>query len=74
MAAPNPLHCQMAVCSSCNLPFTCGMRETSEPCWCAALPALPSIEPAQDCLCPACLKARLAADAAAHREPVADAR
>jgi hypothetical protein len=37
------------------------MKETSEPCWCAALPPLQTVVPLQDCLCVGCLAARLAA-------------
>ncbi|MBK7469490.1 MAG: hypothetical protein KAX84_17165 [Burkholderiales bacterium] len=51
----------MATCSSCGATFTCGMKETSEPCWCAALPPLQTVVPLQDCLCVGCLAARLAA-------------
>jgi hypothetical protein len=52
----------MAICSSCNALFTCGMRESSEPCWCAALPPLQTIEPGKDCLCPECFGARSSAE------------
>jgi len=41
------------------------MRETSEPCWCAALPPLQAVDPLQNCLCPACLTARVQAQARA---------
>jgi hypothetical protein len=51
----------MAACSACGATFTCGLRETAGPCWCAAQPLLAEIDPALDCLCPACLDARLAA-------------
>jgi cysteine-rich CWC protein len=51
----------MANCSSCGSAFTCGLRETTEPCWCARLPALARIDPARDCLCPACLASLVAA-------------
>ncbi|MEP7083746.1 MAG: cysteine-rich CWC family protein [Betaproteobacteria bacterium] len=49
----------MAVCSLCGERFTCGMRETSAPCWCASLPLLSAIDSLKDCLCPDCLSARL---------------
>jgi hypothetical protein len=49
----------MARCASCGTPFTCGLRETNEPCWCAQLPPLALIDPRSDCLCRACLTAKL---------------
>jgi hypothetical protein len=56
----------MSTCSRCQKTFECGMVEaTSEPCWCTALPPLPAdaLDDADDtvCLCPDCLKARIAA-------------
>jgi hypothetical protein len=54
----------MATCTSCGGRFTCGLRESQEPCWCASLPPLQRVDPDADCLCPACLAARIAAEAA----------
>jgi len=54
------------LCSECGAPFDCVQAEG---CWCAQLPwQLPvpadaaagsAVEPARDCLCPNCLRARL---------------
>jgi hypothetical protein len=55
----------MATCSSCRATFTCGMRETDAPCWCASRASLKAPDPAADCLCPACLDARLAVERSA---------
>ena len=74
MTDPNHLLRSVALCSSCHLPFTCGMRETSEPCWCAALPRLSAIETGQDCLCPACLREHLAAQPEAIAGATPDVR
>ena len=52
----------MAACSTCNRTFTCGLRETTEPCWCASLPPIASVDATADCLCPECLRAKLARD------------
>lgn len=59
----------MSTCSRCQTTFDCGMVEATEsPCWCAALPPLPA-DALDDndgdgdsavCLCPDCLKARIA--------------
>lgn len=54
----------MAACSACNRTFTCGLRETSEPCWCASLPPIASVDATADCLCPDCLRERSARGAA----------
>ena len=54
----------MAACSACNRTFTCGLRETSEPCWCASVPPIARIDATADCLCPECLRERIARDAA----------
>ena len=59
----------MSTCSRCQKFFECGMVEATEnPCWCTALPPLPAdaLDDALDdadgtaCLCPDCLKARIA--------------
>ena len=55
----------MSTCSRCQTVFECGMVEASDsPCWCTALPPLPAdaLDDTDDtvCLCPECLKARIA--------------
>lgn len=52
-------------CAACGTPFACGpgIGATPGACWCQDMPRLPVIDPAQDCFCPACLAARLAAPA-----------
>jgi hypothetical protein len=53
-------------CAQCGAPFRCGMEAGDAECWCASLPpllslpAVPDPAAAANCLCPACLKARLA--------------
>jgi hypothetical protein len=59
----------MAQCSSCGSGFTCGLSETSEPCWCAALPVLARIDPSRGCLCPTCLAALLKTQQSWPAEP-----
>lgn len=56
-------------CSRCGAGFDCG-RDDPGGCWCAALPALPSdrYDAGGDCLCPACLRAGLAAAGATRHE------
>ena len=51
-----------AICPRCKNSFGCGAR--ADGCWCEALPALRSPDPAKSCYCPACLK-QLAATAQA---------
>lgn len=54
------------VCPQCGARFRCGMEGGDAECWCASLPALmPLPEPADaaaaaSCLCPDCLRTRLA--------------
>lgn len=50
------------LCTDCGAAFRCGpgTGATADACWCEALPHLPDIDPAKDCLCPACLNAALA--------------
>ena len=60
----------MSTCSRCQKVFACGMVDGSDgPCWCTALPPLPAgaLDDADDalCLCPDCLKARIAQQTAA---------
>lgn len=63
----------MSTCSRCQTFFECGMVEaTGNPCWCAALPPLPAdaLDDADDtvCLCPSCLRERIAQRVAAATE------
>jgi len=51
----------MSTCQRCKTAFTCGMADTKDsmqPCWCTALPALaPDLyKDAVGCYCPACLR------------------
>ncbi|MCX7164887.1 MAG: cysteine-rich CWC family protein [Rhodocyclales bacterium] len=59
------------VCPECGVQFRCSMEGGDKECWCASLPALLPVpeesdpaSPAVSCLCPACLKARVALAAA----------
>jgi hypothetical protein len=49
-----------ARCSRCGQAFECGMLAGARQCWCAELPPLDPV-PGHTCLCPACLRAALAA-------------
>lgn len=49
-----------SVCAQCARTFHCGMGD-DRPCWCAAeFPPVLSGAPDQGCLCPDCLRARIA--------------
>ena len=49
------------LCPRCGKAFTCGMQAGAERCWCADLPPLGALDPAQKgCYCPDCLKALIA--------------
>lgn len=50
----------LKACAGCGTPFDCGAGRAA--CWCNDLPLLPAgaLEPAADCYCPACLRARIA--------------
>ena len=54
-----------SVCAQCGAEFRCGMEGGDAECWCASLPPLLPVPPAESviaaasCLCPACLQARL---------------
>lgn len=58
MAAPTaPPAPRRLACARCGTAFDCAL---SLECWCASVPKrlpLPGEDPAQDCLCPACLHA-----------------
>ncbi len=58
----------MEACAHCGAPFTCGEVSGAPSCWCAALPAIPPIDPASGCLCPRCL-ASLSASSPRARPP-----
>lgn len=49
----------MSTCPRCQAEFTCGMQNpnAAAPCWCTALPPLPSsaYRAASGCYCPRCL-------------------
>jgi hypothetical protein len=55
-------------CARCGAAFTCGANTGA--CWCAAedfrLP-MPAADSTEDCLCPACLRAEAARQAAADQ-------
>jgi hypothetical protein len=68
----------VSVCPQCGTIFSCCMVDTATDaqCWCGALPALAadalladSDGKAASCLCPDCLRARIAAR---HANPQAD--
>ncbi|MCS7100426.1 MAG: cysteine-rich CWC family protein [Burkholderiaceae bacterium] len=52
-------------CSRCGAPFRCGLKDL-DGCWCARLPPLPraALQGERGCLCEACLRAALRAQAA----------
>lgn len=55
----------MSACSRCHKVFACRMADGGEgPCWCSALPPLPAdaLDDGDDtvCLCPDCLRERIA--------------
>ena len=50
-------------CPRCGRSFDCGATDSSKPCWCVSLPALPLEQLGKDdagCYCPDCLRLRLA--------------
>jgi hypothetical protein len=47
-------------CPLCGRGFECGVSDTSQPCWCVGLPALPrEALGSQGCYCPDCLRQQL---------------
>jgi len=49
-------------CPECGARFECAVAAGKERCWCFDLPPLPGApDPKAACLCPTCLKARIAA-------------
>lgn len=50
-------------CPRCGRNFDCGAQDSSKPCWCVSLPALPLEELGRQdasCYCPDCLRTQLA--------------
>lgn len=62
--APADPAARAASCARCGAGFHCGAGTGA--CWCAALPSLPRLPDAlpASCLCEACLRAEIAAQAA----------
>lgn len=63
-----------SACPRCGSAFRCGMTGGDAQCWCAGLPALPSLAlppagTAASCYCPDCLRALQAELAAATPAP-----
>lgn len=53
-----------SVCEQCGRDFHCGMNDELD-CWCATgFPLVLSGEPGQSCLCPDCLRRKVAAQRA----------
>ncbi|MGK5017948.1 MULTISPECIES: cysteine-rich CWC family protein [unclassified Janthinobacterium] len=54
----------MSQCTLCGATFQCGQTapQTSEPCWCTALPPAMPVPGSRaiGCWCPACLQAHIA--------------
>lgn len=60
-----PMEIKSKDCQRCGATFTCGSGGRDGGCWCADLPKMLPLDPAQgDCLCPACLRAKLGIAAA----------
>ena len=54
-------HAETKCCPECGAEFQCLAHCAAKTCWCAALPRLPMpTDAAADCLCPQCLRARVA--------------
>jgi len=61
MAEPADNQARTSICPVCGKPFICGMVAGEKVCWCVQLPPLPGPpDPAQGCLCPDCLRRKLA--------------
>ncbi len=61
MAEPNGSGEGNSRCAACGRLFHCGMKD-EQPCWCATdFPPVLTGEPQAACLCPECLRARIAA-------------
>jgi len=52
-------------CPGCGTDFACGPQAGQADCWCNALPPLSPIDEGSDCLCPDCLRRRIAAQSRA---------
>lgn len=46
-------------CSNCGTAFPCGAMDANNNCWCNTLPNIVPLPEQGDCLCPACLKAKI---------------
>ena len=54
---------EKGACPRCGRSFDCGAHDSSKPCWCVSLPALPLEELGRQdasCYCPDCLRTQLA--------------
>jgi len=47
-------------CFVCGAAFVCGATSASGKCWCAELPLIVPYTDSSTCLCPDCLKAKIA--------------
>ncbi len=48
------------VCSNCGRSFNCGNTEPDNTCWCQNLSNIVPVPANGDCLCPNCLKTKIA--------------
>lgn len=46
-------------CPICGSQFICGSQTENEACWCSDYPHILPLDITRDCLCPACLKAKI---------------
>ena len=60
MPAAQPEVARVKPCPECRAGFFCGPRPDTGRCWCDELPALIAPTSDAECLCPDCLKAKLA--------------
>jgi len=66
----------MSTCARCGATFSCAMADPSDgqPCWCTALPPalpVPGADANASCLCPDCLRQRIADAAVSANRPAA---
>gem|GEM_PF-685025 len=63
-------HAEKKRCPECGAEFQCLAHCAANTCWCLELPRLPMpADPAADCLCPACLRARVELHLDGQAEP-----